>query len=398
MGLTQHENAVANIQEIVNLLLLRGSIGKPGAGVCPVRGHSNVQGDRTVGIHERPSPEFLDRLGAKFGFSPPRKPGFDVVDSIRAMRDGRAKVFFAMGGNFLSAAPDTETTAAALRTTRLTVHVSTQLNRSHLIAGRQAIILPCLGRTEEDRQASGLQFVSVENSMGVVHQSRGRARPASDHLLSEPAIVARLAKAVLGERSRVDWDRIVEDYDHVRSAIEQVVPGFEDYNARVRKPGGFYLPNGPREGTFTTPTGKAHFTVHPLPRHDLARGQFLMMTVRSHDQFNTTIHGLRDRYRGISNERRVVLLNRADLDELGIADGAVVDLTSDFRGERRVARSFVATAYDIPRRCAATYFPEANVLVPLDSVADESNTPASKSVVISITQTASTTPFADGPR
>ena len=234
--------------------------------------------------------------------------------------------------------------------------------------------------------------------MGVVHQSRGRARPASDHLLSEPAIVARLAKAVLGERSRVDWDRIVEDYDHVRSAIEQVVPGFEDYNARVRKPGGFYLPNGPREGTFTTPTGKAHFTVHPLPRHDLAPGHFLMMTIRSHDQFNTTIHGLRDRYRGISNERRVVLLNRADLDELGIADGAVVDLTSDFRGERRVARSFVATAYDIPRRCAATYFPEANVLVPLDSVADESNTPASKSVVISITQTASTMPFADGPR
>ena len=314
------------------------------------------------------------------------------------MRDDRAKVFFAMDGNFLSAAPDTETTAAALRTTRLTVHVSTQLNRSHLIAGRQAIILPCLGRTEEDRQASGLQFVSVENSMGVVHQSRGRARPASDHLLSEPAIVARLAKAVLGERSRVDWDRIVEDYDHVRSAIEQVVPGFEDYNARVRKPGGFYLPNGPREGTFTTPTGKAHFTVHPLPRHDLAPGHFLMMTIRSHDQFNTTIHGLRDRYRGISNERRVVLLNRADLDELGIADGAVVDLTSDFRGERRVARSFVATAYDIPRRCAATYFPEANVLVPLDSVADESNTPASKSVVISISQTVSTTPFADGPR
>ena len=376
MGLTQHKNAVANIQEIVNLLLLRGSIGKPGAGVCPVRGHSNVQGDRTMGIYEKPSADFLDRLSAKFGFSPPRKHGLDVVDSIRAMRDGKAKVFFAMGGNFLSATPDTEATAAALRRTRLTVHVSTKLNRAHLITGRQALILPCLGRTEEDVQSGQPQFVSVENSMGVVHQSRGRARPASEHLRSEPAIVARLAKAVLAGRSAVDWDGLVANYDNIRSAIEQVIPGFEGYNARLRKPGGFYLPNGPRDGKFTTASGKAHFTSHALPRHDLAPGQFLMMTIRSHDQYNTTIYGLQDRYRGLSNERR----------DLGIGEGEVVDLTSHFRGEERIARSFIATSYDIPRRCAATYFPEANVLVPLDSVADKSNTPTSKSVVISVSK------------
>jgi anaerobic selenocysteine-containing dehydrogenase len=242
--------------------------------------------------------------------------------------------------------------------------------------------------------------VSVENSMGIVHQSRGRAKPASAHLLSEPAIVARLAKAVLGGRSKVDWDFLIEDYDNIRWAIEQVIPGFDDYNARVRKAGGFYLPNGPREGKFATPSGRAHFTVHPLPRHDLAPGQFLMMTIRSHDQFNTTIHGLRDRYRGISNERRVVLLNSADLDELGIPDGSVVELTSHFRDELRVAHNFVATAYDIPRRCAATYFPESNVLVPLDSVADESNTPASKSVVITISRVSATAraPFVDAAR
>jgi molybdopterin-dependent oxidoreductase alpha subunit len=387
MGLTQHKNAVANIQEIVNLLLLRGSIGKPGAGVCPVRGHSNVQGDRTMGIYEKPSASFLDKLSATFGFSAPREHGFDVVDSIRAMRDGKAKVFIAMGGNFLSATPDTETTAAALRGTRLTVHVSTKLNRAHLITGRRALILPCLGRTEEDVQSGQPQFVTVENSMGVVHQSRGRARPASEHLLSEPAIVARLAKAVLGGRTTVDWDGLVANYDNIRSAIEQVIPGFEQYNARVRKPGGFYLPNGPREGKFTTASGKAHFTAHALPRHDLAPGQFLMMTIRSHDQYNTTIYGLQDRYRGLSNERRVVLLNRADMVDLGIAEGEVVDLTSHFRGEERIARSFVATTYDIPRRCAATYFPETNVLVPLESVADQSNTPTSKSVVISLSKT-----------
>jgi molybdopterin-dependent oxidoreductase alpha subunit len=388
MGLTQHKNAVANIQEVVNLLLLRGSIGKPGAGVCPVRGHSNVQGDRTMGIYEKPKPAFLDSLKKQFNFEPPRKHGYDVVESIRAMRDGKAKVFFAMGGNFLSATPDTEATAAALRRTRLTVQVSTKLNRSHLVAGEAAIILPCLGRTEADVQQAGKQFVTVENSMGVVHASRGTLKPASPHLRSEPAIVAGLATATLGKKSSVDWNALAGDYDKVRDLIEKTIPGFESYNERVRKPRGFYLPNGPREGTFTTASGKAVFTVHELPRHDLAPGQLMMMTVRTHDQYNTTIYGLEDRYRGLSKERRVVMLNKADMAEQGLTEGAVVDLTSHFRGEKRVARRFVATSYDIPRRCAATYFPEANVLVPLDSTADISGTPNSKSVIITVQRSA----------
>jgi molybdopterin-dependent oxidoreductase alpha subunit len=384
MGLTQHKNAVGNIQEVVNLLLLRGAIGKPGAGVCPVRGHSNVQGDRTMGIYEKPRPAFLESLGKTFQFKPPQHHGYDVVESIRAMRDGKAKVFLAMGGNFLSATPDTEATGAALRRTRLTVQVSTKLNRAHLIAGSRALILPCLGRTEADLQAAGEQFVTVENSMGVVHMSRGRVPPAAAGLLSEPVIVARLAKATLGKKSAVDWMSLVGDYDRVRDLIEQVIPGFEKFNERVRKPGGFYLPNGPRLGKFTTPSGKAQFTVHPLTAHALLPGQLMMMTIRSHDQYNTTIYGLEDRYRGLSLERRVVLLNPADIAELGFAEGQVVDLKSHFRGEVRLARRFVVTGYDIPRRCAATYFPEANVLVPLDSVADKSGTPASKSVVISL--------------
>ncbi|HEX8097989.1 MAG TPA: FdhF/YdeP family oxidoreductase, partial [Pyrinomonadaceae bacterium] len=384
MGLTQHKNAVANIQEIVNLMLLRGQVGKPGAGLCPVRGHSNVQGDRTVGIWERPRDTFLDQLAEEFDFVPPRHRGLDTVESIKAMHAGRAQVFFAMGGNFLSATPDTEYTADALRRCRLTAHVSTKLNRAHLITGRQALILPCLGRTEVDRQATGPQFVSTENSMGVVQASRGRLEPASEHLLSEPAIVAGLARATLGGRSAVDWSWYVADYDRIRDAIERVIPGFEDYNRRVREPGGFYLPNAAREGQFNTATGRANFTVHDIPRLELAPGQFLMMTVRSHDQFNTTIYGLDDRYRGIRNERRVVLLNPQDVEEAGLSEGQAVDLTSHFEGEERVARRFLVVPYQIPRRCAATYFPEANVLVPVGSVAEKSNTPASKSVVISI--------------
>ncbi len=384
MGLTQHKNAVANIQEIVNLLLLRGQVGKPGAGACPVRGHSNVQGDRTMGIWERPTEVFLDALAREFDFEPPRRHGLDTVESIKAMHDRRVKIFFALGGNFLSATPDTEFTAEALTRCRLTAHVSTKLNRSHLLTGEQALILPCLGRTERDAQLTGEQFVSVENSMGVVHSSRGSLEPASAHLLSEPAIVARLARAVLGERGGVEWERLVEDYDRVRDLIERVIPGFDDYNRRVRDGGGFYLPNFAREGEFKTSTGRANFTVHPLPRHDLAPGQFLMMTVRSHDQFNTTIYGLDDRYRGVYNERRVVFLNPEDVSEAGLSAGQVVDLVSHFEGEERTARRFLVVPYRIPRRCAATYFPEANVLVPVGSVAEKSNTPASKSVVISI--------------
>jgi len=384
MGLTQHKNAVGNIQEIVNLMLLRGQVGKPGAGLCPVRGHSNVQGDRTMGIWEQPSEDFLDKLGSEFGFEPPRRHGLDTVEAIQAMHDGKAKVFFALGGNFLSATPDTEYTAEALRRCHLTAHVSTKLNRAHLITGQQALILPCLGRTEVDEQASGPQFVTTENSMAVVEGWQGRLQPASKQLLSEPAIVAGLAKAVLADRSTVDWDGLVANYDRIRSHIEQVVPGFEDYNERAKHPGGFYLPNPIRNLEFKTEDGRAHFTVHQLPLHQLKPGQFLMMTMRSHDQFNTTIYGLDDRYRGIHNGRRVVFLNRDDIRLAKLKEGQLVDLVSHFEGEERIARHFTVVPYSIPRRSAATYFPEANVLVPVRHFADKSHTPASKSVVISI--------------
>ena len=384
MGLTQHRNAVANIQEIVNLMLLRGQIGKPGAGLCPVRGHSNVQGDRTVGIWERPSASFLDKLGAEFDFEPPRNHGFDTVRAIQAMHDGQGKVFFALGGNFLSATPDTDFTAEALRRCRLTAHVSTKLNRSHLITGERALILPCLGRTEIDVQATGPQFVTTENSMAVVQISRGALEPASPELLSEPQIVARLARATFQHRTTVDWEDLASNYDKIRDAIERVVPGFDDYNTRVRRPGGFYLPNAARNRVFNTSNGKAQFTVHELPQHDLAPDQFLMMTIRSHDQFNTSVYTLNDRYRGIRDNRYVVFLNQDDIAAAGLHARQVVDLISHFEGEERVARGFVVVPYDIPRRCAATYFPEANVLVPVRSVAEKSNTPASKSVVISI--------------
>lgn len=384
MGLTQHQNAVANIQEIVNLMLLRGQVGKPGAGLCPVRGHSNVQGDRTMAITERPTENFLDSLGLEFGFEPPRAHGFDTVNAIKAMHDGRAKVFFGLGGNFLSATPDTEYTAEALRRSRLTVQVSTKLNRGHLITGKQALILPCLGRTEADLQSSGPQFVTTENSMAVVQASRGFLEPASDQLKSEPAIVAGLAKATLGARTSMDWSGLIGDYDLIRALIEKVIPDFEDYNVRVRRPGGFHLPNAARERRFKTSSGKAMFTIHGLPAHELKPGQLMMMTIRSHDQFNTSIYGLDDRYRGIKNGRRVVLLNRDDMTDLDVEEGDTVDLVSHFEGERRRARRFLVVPYDIPRRCAATYFPEANVLVPIGSVAEKSNTPASKSVVITL--------------
>jgi molybdopterin-dependent oxidoreductase alpha subunit len=384
MGLTQHRHAVGTIQEIVNFLLLRGNIGQPGSGPCPVRGHSNVQGDRTMGIWERPPAAFLDRLAAEFSFTPPRAHGLDVVDTIKAMHDGRVKVLFAMGGNFLSATPDTAFTADALRGARLTAHVSTKLNRSHLVTGRTALILPCLGRTEIDRQAAGEQFVTVEDSMGIVNPSRGKIAPASEQLFSEPAIVARLAAAVLGPTRPVDWAALAGDYDRIREHISHVVPGFEDFNARIRR-GPFYLPNAPRDRReFPTQTGKAMFTVHSLPKEEVPAGYFVMMTIRTHDQFNTTIYGLDDRYRGVFNGRRVVFMNPEDVRALGLMQGQLVDLSSHFRGQTRTAPKFMVAPYDIPRGCTATYFPEANVLVPIDSVADISNTPASKSVIITI--------------
>ena len=386
MGLTQHKNAVGSIQEIVNLLLLKGSIGKPGAGTCPVRGHSNVQGDRSMGIWERPQKPFLDALKREFNFNPPRKHGYDTVEAIHAMHEGRGKVFIALGGNFLSATPDTEYTAEALQNCRLTVQISTKLNRAHLIHGEAALILPCLGRTEVDEQASGPQFVSVENSMGVVHDSQGMLEPASPSLKSEVAIVAGIAEATLGSEN-VNWGALRDDYNRIREHISRVIPGCENYSERVRG-AGFYLPNGPREQHFTTDTEKAKFTVHPIPKESLKDGQYIMMTIRTHDQFNTTIYGLDDRYRGIKNERRVILMNPEDMAEAGIEKGDVLDLTSHFKKEERVARRFIALPYAIPRRCTATFFPEANVLVPIGSTADKSNTPVSKNVVISVAPTA----------
>lgn len=386
MGLTQHRNAVDNIQAIVNLLLLRGNIGRPGAGACPVRGHSNVQGDRTMGIMHDPKPAFLNALARVFHFEPPQKRGLDTVDAIQAMHRGEAEVFIGLGGNFLSASPDTQFTTEALQRCRLTVQISTKLNRSHLHTGAMGLILPCLGRTERDVQASGPQFVSVENSMGIVHASQGNLTPASGQLLSEPAIVAGIARATLGEG--IDWEGFVANYDRIRDAIEQVVPGFEHYNARVREPGGFVLPNGARERIFETSSGKAVFSVLNIPKNELKDGHYMMMTIRTHDQFNTTVYGLDDRYRGIYGERRVVLMNAEDMAEAGLSERQVVDVTSHFEGETRVAPRFIAMPYDIPRRCVATYFPEANVLVPIRDVARGSNTPASKSVVVSISPTA----------
>jgi molybdopterin-dependent oxidoreductase alpha subunit len=384
MGLTQHKNAVATIQEVVNFLLLRGNIGRPGAGPCPVRGHSNVQGDRTVGIWDKPKKEFLDKLAAEFSFEPPRQPGFDTVEAIQAMNEGKVKVFFAMGGNFVSASADTEFTAAGLRKCRLTAHVSIKLNRSHLITGRTALILPCLGRTEVDRQAGGEQFMTVEDSMGVINPTRGFLRPASEQLRSEPAIVAGIAKQVLGPQRPIDWDGYVANYDRIREKIDAVIPGFSSFNDRIAE-GTFYLPNAPRDQRkFDTPSGKAVFIAHPLSRVELGPGQYLMTTIRSHDQFNTSIYGLDDRYRGIYNGRRVIFMNEEDMRADGLVQGQIVDLTSHFQGAQRRAERFMVAPYPIPRRCTATYFPEANVLVPIGSVADKSNCPTSKSVVITI--------------
>jgi molybdopterin-dependent oxidoreductase alpha subunit len=384
MGLTQQPNSVETIQTVVNFLLLRGNIGRPGAGVCPVRGHSNVQGDRTMGIFEKMPDAWLDGLDAEFGFKSPRRHGLDTVDAIKAMHAGAVTVFIAMGGNFLSATPDTEFTAAALRRCALTAQVSTKLNRSHLVTGRTALILPCLGRSERDLQAGGEQFVTVEDSMGIINPSRGRLEPASPHLLSEPGVVARLARAVLGTGSRVDWEGLEGNYDLIRDHIARVVPGFEDYNRRIKE-GIFYLPNAPRDRReWDTPSGKASFVVAPIPRRAWAAGEFVMMTIRTHDQFNTTVYGLDDRYRGVFGGRRVVFMNEDDLRATGLQQGQMVDLRNHHGGVERLAQHFMVAPYRIPRGCVATYFPEANVLVPVTSVAAKSNTPTSKFVLVTI--------------
>jgi molybdopterin-dependent oxidoreductase alpha subunit len=383
MGLTQHRDAVATIQEITNLMLLRGNIGKRGAGLAPIRGHSNVQGDRTMGIWEKMPAEFRDALAEEFSFAPPAADGLDSVDTIRAMRDGRVRAFFSMGGNFVSATPDTAATGAAMSGLDLTVHVSTKLNRSHVWCGQESLILPCLGRTERDDQLSGPQAVTVEDSMGMVHLSRGRLDPASDQLLSEVAIVTRLAEELFPS-DPIDWAGMRADYGVVRDHIARVVPGFEDFNARVlSQPGGFPLPHPPRDSrTFRTATGKARFAVNAVDPLDVPPGHLLLQTVRSHDQFNTTIYGLDDRYRGIKAGRRVVFVSPGDLEQLGLVDGEHVDLVSVWSDGERRAEDFRVVSYSTARGCAAAYFPETNVLVPLDSVAKVSNTPVSKSVVI----------------
>jgi molybdopterin-dependent oxidoreductase alpha subunit len=389
MGLTQHKNAVATIQEVVNIHLLLGAIGRESAGLCPVRGHSNVQGDRTMGVFEKMPAWFHDNLDREFAFQSPRHHGYDTVAAIKAMHEGRAKVFYALGGNFLQATPDTEYTAEALRKCSLTVHICTKLNRSHVITGRTGLILPCLGRSERDVRDDGvLQFLTVENSMSVVHASHGKLDPASPHLLSEPQIIARTAAATLKGRSNVPWLEMGRDYDLIRDRIERVVPGFEDFNNRVRKPGGFYLPNNARDLKWDTATGKANFATHPISCVQPAADQLVLQTFRSHDQFNTTVYGLNDRYRGIGNERRVVFLNPQDMKKRGIGPLQPVDLTSEHAGQTRVARRFLAVPYDMPAGSAAAYFPEANVLVPIDSFADVSLTPTSKSVLIRVTASA----------
>lgn len=380
MGLTQHKNAVGNIQEVVNLLLLKGSIGKPGAGTCPVRGHSNVQGDRTMGIWEAPKEKFLDKLSENFNFEAPRQHGYNVVRAIQAMADGKGKFFFAMGGNFLSATPDTEFTAQALENCEMTVAVSTKLNRGHLVTGKRALILPCLGRTEIDLKNNIPQFQTVENSTGVVHSTEGKLNPASEYLLSEVDIVCRLANETLGGE-KIKWLDLRNDYSKIRDMIEMTIPGFDNYNVRVKNPGGFYLPNGARDGDFKTMTGKANFTVNKVAVHELKKGEYLMMTIRSHDQFNTTIYGLDDRYRGIYNGRRVVMMNKEDIKAANLKAGDMVDLTSHYEKERK-APHFMVVEYDIPRQCVGTYFPEANPLVPVNLFSDKSETPVSKSVVV----------------
>ncbi|MDJ0356198.1 FdhF/YdeP family oxidoreductase [Paenarthrobacter sp. PH39-S1] len=389
MGLTQQKKGVAAIKEVINLLLLRGNIGKPGAGASPIRGHSNVQGDRTMGIWEQMPPAFLDALEKEFRFNPPREHGTDAVQTIEKMRDGGMKVFVAMGGNLVGAISDSTVAEAAMENLDMSVQISTKLNRSHTVVGREALILPTMGRTEIDRQASGIQFVSVEDTVCAVHPSWGKVEPVAPNLLSEVAIVSRLAQATLGDKVAVDWAGFERDYDLIREHISHVVGGCENYNERIRQDGGFVLANGPRDSrTFHTPTGKAVFTVNDLEHVDCPPGRLILQTMRSHDQFNTTIYGHNDRYRGIKKGRQVVFVNPEDLAALGLADGQYVDVHGEHHdNQERVLRNYRLVSYPTARGCAAAYYPEANVLVPLDSVADGSNTPVSKHVIVRLEPT-----------
>ncbi len=394
MGITQQKKGVATIKEIINLLLLRGNIGKPGAGASPIRGHSNVQGDRTMGIWEQMPETFMNAMAKEFDFEPPREHGVDAVQTIEGMREGRLKVFFGMGGNFVGAISDTQATEAAMENTEMSVQVSTKLNRSHTVTGAEALILPTLGRTEIDIQESGPQFVSVEDTVCAVHGSWGSVEPVSHHLLSETAIVSRLAKEVVGDKVRADWDAFERNYDVIRDHISHVVAGCENYNARIRQEGGFILPNGPRDSrTFPTPSGKAVLTVNHLEPVQRPAGTLILQTMRSHDQFNTTIYGHNDRYRGIKKGRHVVFVNPADIAELGLADGQFVDIRGEYQdGTERVIRKFRVVSYPTAPGCAAAYYPEANVLVPLNHTAEGSNTPISKAVIVRLEPSADQTP------
>ncbi len=384
MGLTQHKNAVDNVRALVNLALVTGSIGKPGAGLLCVRGHSNVQGDRTMGIGHHMDERFLSSLDREFGFTSPRAPGLDTVQTIHAMRDGGVTVFVSLGGNFLAATPDTDVVAQGLAQCALNASIVTKLNHSHLL-GKVALLLPCLGRTERDRQRQGLQFTTMENTVSVVSSSEGIFEPVAPDLRSEVSIIAGIAKATLASGTAADWDALSGNYDLIRDHIQRVVPGFERFNERVRRPGGFYLPIPPKDRVFNTASGRAEFSVTPIQPWTLEPAEFLLMTIRTHDQFNTVVYGMDDRYRGIKNDRRVVFINKDDISGLGLKDGQKVDLTSHFAGRERHARGFSLVAYDIPRGCLAAYFPETNPLVALESVAEGSNTPASKSVVVTLT-------------
>ena len=388
MGVTQQRQGVQTIQEIVNLQLMKGAIGKPGAGTCPVRGHSNVQGDRTMGIWERMPKNFLDALQKEFGFTPPTKDGLDVVEAIKAMHLGMTKVYFSLGGNLLAAGPDTELIAEAMRRQKLTVFVGTKLNRGHLTTGETSLLLPTFAHVDIDMQKSGHQMTSCENSMGVVSQNKGILVPLAGEQLSEVAIICGTAIATLGDKTKTDWVAMTENYDVIRDHIARVIPGFENFNEKLRKPGGFYLPNGPRERKFTTPDGKAHFTKTELEKYSHEPDQLILMTVRSHDQFNTTIYEYNDRYRGIHNERRVLFMNPADMAARSIKAKDLIDITSHFKGEERRVEKFVAVPYDIPKGNVCAYFPEANPLVPIASVAKVSNTPTSKYVVVTVVPTA----------
>ena len=390
MGITQQKKGVATIKEIINLLLLRGNIGKPGAGAAPIRGHSNVQGDRTMGIWEQMPGTFLDALGKEFSFDPPRDHGADAVETFHQMQDGRIKFFMALGGNLISAISDTQLAEEAMTKTDMSVQVSIKLNRSHLVTGKEALILPVLGRTEIDVQETGRQFVSVEDTVCVVHASHGGVEPVSPNLLSEPALIARLGARVIGDRIDADWAGYEKDYDLIRDHISRVVEGCEDYNERIRHEGGFVLPNGPRDSrTFHTPTGKAILTVNDLEAVQRPEGTLLLQSMRSHDQWNTTIYGHNDRYRGIKGGRHVLFMNADDITELGLADGQYVDIHGVHHdGVERVLRNFRVVSYPTPKGCVAAYYPEANVLVPMDHVAEGSNTPVSKTVLVRVQPTA----------